>query len=142
MERIDMSQEERDRLEWLKRAKDGVISQREAARRMGVTDRWVRKQLKRMKRHGDRAGRAHIRAIVQTLSENYVESLGAGSQPKMRPSTERVRKLTPPGFGAPFRGSRPRGCRRQRAAPFTSIGHFEGSAFAVVNQRVERTRSG
>lgn len=31
-----MSQEERDRLEWLKRAKDGVISQREAARRMGV----------------------------------------------------------------------------------------------------------
>ena len=43
-----MSQEERDRLEWLKRAKDGVISQREAARRMGVTDRWVRKLLKRI----------------------------------------------------------------------------------------------
>src|SRR5580700_9211 len=54
MERIEMSQEERDRLEWLKRAKDGVISQREAARRMGVTDRWVRKLLKRMKRQGDR----------------------------------------------------------------------------------------
>ena len=28
MERIEMSQEERDKLEWLKRAKDGVISQR------------------------------------------------------------------------------------------------------------------
>jgi hypothetical protein len=27
MERIEMSQEERDKLEWLKRAKDGVISQ-------------------------------------------------------------------------------------------------------------------
>ena len=51
-----MSQEERDRLEWLKRAKDGVISQREAARRMGVTDRWVRKLLKRLKRHGDSCG--------------------------------------------------------------------------------------
>jgi hypothetical protein len=52
MERIEMSQEERERLEWLKRAKDGVVRQREAARRMGVTDRWVRKLLKRMKRHG------------------------------------------------------------------------------------------
>jgi len=47
-----MSQEERDKLEWLKRAKDGVISQREAARMMGVSDRWVRKLLKRMKKCG------------------------------------------------------------------------------------------
>jgi biotin operon repressor len=54
MERIEMSQEERDRLEWLKRAKDGVISQHKAARRIGVTDRWVRKLLQRMKRQGDR----------------------------------------------------------------------------------------
>lgn len=53
MERIAMSQEERDKLEWLKRAKDKVISQREAAQRMGVSDRWVRKLLKRMKRQGD-----------------------------------------------------------------------------------------
>ena len=30
MERIAMSQEERDKLEWLKRAQDGKISQREA----------------------------------------------------------------------------------------------------------------
>ncbi len=35
MERIEMSQEERDKLEWLKRAKDGVITQREAAVRWG-----------------------------------------------------------------------------------------------------------
>jgi hypothetical protein len=39
MERIENSQEERDKLEWLKRAKDGLISQCEAARKMGVTDR-------------------------------------------------------------------------------------------------------
>jgi len=32
-----MSQKERDWLEWLKRAEDGVISQREAAERMGVS---------------------------------------------------------------------------------------------------------
>jgi hypothetical protein len=37
MERIAMSQEERDKLEWLKRAKDKVISQREAAERIGVS---------------------------------------------------------------------------------------------------------
>src|SRR6266852_279078 len=43
MERIAMSQEERDDLDWLKRAKDGSISQREAAKKMGVSDRWVRK---------------------------------------------------------------------------------------------------
>ena len=48
MERIGMSQEERDKLEWLKRAKDRAISQREAANRIGVSDRWVRKLLKRM----------------------------------------------------------------------------------------------
>ena len=47
-----MSQEERDKLEWLKRAKDGSISQREAARKMGVSDRWVRTLLKRMKKRG------------------------------------------------------------------------------------------
>jgi hypothetical protein len=53
MERIAMSQEERDYLDWLKRAKDGSITQREAALRMGVSDRWVRTLLERMDRQGD-----------------------------------------------------------------------------------------
>jgi transposase len=53
MERIAMSQEERDDLDWLKRAKDGSISQREAAKKMGVSDRWVRTLLKRMNQQGD-----------------------------------------------------------------------------------------
>ena len=48
MERIAMSQEERDDLDWLKRAKDGSISQREAAKKMGVSDRWVRTLVKRI----------------------------------------------------------------------------------------------
>jgi transposase len=48
-----MSQEERDYLEWLKRAKDGSISQRAAAERMGVSSRWVRELLTRMDQHGD-----------------------------------------------------------------------------------------
>jgi len=53
MERIAMSQEERDELDWLKRAKDGNITQREAAERIGVSDRWVRKLLQRMAKQGD-----------------------------------------------------------------------------------------
>src|ERR1700746_3124611 len=53
MDRIAMSQEERDWLEWLKRAEDGVITQREAAEKMGVSDRWVRTLLKRMRKRGD-----------------------------------------------------------------------------------------
>jgi len=70
MERIETCQQERDRLEWPKRAKDGVINQREAAWRTGVTDCWVRKLLKRMKRQGDRVvvhgfrGRASNRKIT------------------------------------------------------------------------------
>jgi transposase len=53
MERIAMSQEERDELDWLKRVKAGSITQREAAQKMGVSDRWVRKLLKRMSKQGD-----------------------------------------------------------------------------------------
>src|SRR5215475_7435765 len=48
-----MSQEERGELYWLKKAMDGTITQRDAAGRMGVSDRWVRKLLKRMARQGD-----------------------------------------------------------------------------------------
>ena len=53
MERIAMSQEERDWLDWLKRAKDGSITQREAARKMGVSERWARTLLQRMEERGD-----------------------------------------------------------------------------------------
>src|ERR1700686_5209793 len=81
MERIEMSQEERDKLEWLKRAKDGVITQREAADKMGVSDRWVRKLLKRMKKRGDAAvvhglrGRASNRKIAAQTQKRAVEVL-------------------------------------------------------------------
>ena len=48
-----MSQEERDWLEWLKRAKGGVVTQRQAAAKMGVSERWVRTLLRRMEADGD-----------------------------------------------------------------------------------------
>jgi DNA-binding transcriptional regulator PaaX len=53
MERIAMSQEERDWLEWLKRARDGMVTHRSAAEGMGVSERWVRKLLARMEKQGD-----------------------------------------------------------------------------------------
>jgi DNA-binding transcriptional regulator PaaX len=52
MERIAMSQQERDELDWLKRVRDGSITQREAEK-MGMSDRWVRVRLKRMSKQGD-----------------------------------------------------------------------------------------
>src|SRR6202163_1470054 len=81
MERIAMSQEERDELNWLKRAKEGSISQREAAQRMGVSERWVRKLLKRMKREGDHVvvhglrGRASNRKLAPRLQTQAIEIL-------------------------------------------------------------------
>ena len=53
MERIAMSQEERDWLDWLKRARDGQVTQKWAAEKMGVSDRWVRCLLVAMKERGD-----------------------------------------------------------------------------------------
>lgn len=53
MERIAMSQKERDWLDWLKRARDGQVTQRYAAEKMGVTDRWVRSLLWEMEQRGD-----------------------------------------------------------------------------------------
>jgi transposase len=53
MERIAMNQEERDWLDWLKRVRDGVVTQKYAAEKMGVSDRWVRKLLTRMEEEGD-----------------------------------------------------------------------------------------
>src|SRR5580692_5111855 len=81
MERIAMSQEERDKLEWLKRASDRVISQREAAGKIGVSDRWVRKLLKRMKKQGDAVvvhglrGRASNRKIGGSVQSQALEML-------------------------------------------------------------------
>ena len=76
-----MSQEERDWLEWLKRVQGGVVTQRQAAAKMGVSDRWVRKLLLRMKTDGDAVvvhglrGRSSNRRIDQQTQTRVVELL-------------------------------------------------------------------
>jgi hypothetical protein len=81
MERIAMNQEERDGLEWLKGARDGQITQREAADKMEVTERWVRKLLHRMKHEGDAVvvhglrGRASNRKLAASVKKQALEAL-------------------------------------------------------------------
>ena len=54
-ERIELSQRERDRLRVLQQVEEGKMKQVEAARRLGLTDRHVRRLLGRMRAEGDRA---------------------------------------------------------------------------------------
>jgi hypothetical protein len=53
-ERIAMTQEERDRLHWLKQVRDKKIPQKQAAEKMQATARWVRALLQKLKQQGDR----------------------------------------------------------------------------------------
>jgi hypothetical protein len=81
MERIAMSQEERDWLEWLKKAQEGAITQGHAAGKMGVSDRWVRELLGRMEKEGDGVvvhglrGRASNRRIDTETQTRAIEVL-------------------------------------------------------------------
>jgi len=74
-----MSQQERDRLHWLKLVREKKITQRQAAERMGVSQRWVRKLLGKLKRKGDRAvvhglrGKPSNRKIAERVREQAVE---------------------------------------------------------------------
>lgn len=76
-----MSQVERDWLEWLKRARDGMITQRRAAEKMGITDRWVRTLLARMEKEGDRVvvhglrGQPSNRRIAEEIQAKAVKFL-------------------------------------------------------------------
>jgi predicted DNA-binding protein (UPF0251 family) len=81
MERIAMSQEERDCLDWLKRARDKKMTQREASEKMDVSERWVRKLLQRMKEKGDAVvvhglrGRTSNRKIRADLETKAMDAL-------------------------------------------------------------------
>lgn len=75
MERIAMSQSERDDLPWLKRVEAGSITQRAAAEKMGIMARWVHQLIKRMKKQGDPV-------VVHGLR-------GRSSNPKLSDKTQR-----------------------------------------------------
>src|ERR1700728_64237 len=51
-----MTQAERDRLVALKKARKKLITQKQAAEELGITERHVRRLLRALKRRGDKAG--------------------------------------------------------------------------------------
>ncbi len=76
-----MNQEERDWLDWLKRVRDGSVTQKLAAGKMGVTDRWVRSLLRQMEVRGDAVvvhglrGRESNRRLSPELRRRAMEIL-------------------------------------------------------------------
>jgi transposase len=78
-ELLRMSQKERDRLKVLHEAKKRQITQKQAAEQMGVSERWVRQLLARMRKEGDRAvmhrlrGRRSNRKIPDSQQQRAIE---------------------------------------------------------------------
>ena len=78
-----LTQGERDRLDWLKQAKRKQITQAQAAERIGVSERWVRKLLQRMKTERDRVvvhklrGRPSNRRVSAEVRQQIVDTLSA-----------------------------------------------------------------
>jgi hypothetical protein len=50
---VGLSGEERDRLVVLRQVKAGKLTQRKAAEQLGLSPRWVKKLMKRLKKEGD-----------------------------------------------------------------------------------------
>jgi biotin operon repressor len=76
-----MTQAERDRLVALKKAKKKLITQQQAAEEIGVTERQVRRLLRKLRSKGDRAvihelrGRASNRKLPRELEQQAMAIL-------------------------------------------------------------------
>jgi DNA-binding Lrp family transcriptional regulator len=82
-EMLAMSTKERDRLKVLHEVKRGHLTQRAAAGQLGITDRWVRKLLVRVKKEGDGGivhrlrGRESNRRLPESLRRKVVKLVKA-----------------------------------------------------------------
>ena len=76
-----MNQAERDRLDALKRAKKKLITQQQAAQEIGVTERQMRRLLRRLRQKGDRAvihelrGRTSNRKLPAEMEQRAITIL-------------------------------------------------------------------
>ncbi len=66
-EMLVLSTNERDQLKVLHEVKGGQLTQRGAAQQLGVSDRWVRKLLVRVKKEGDRGVVHRLRGRASNL---------------------------------------------------------------------------
>lgn len=87
-----MSQQERDWLDWLKRAQGGTVTQKFAAEKMGITERWVRALLAEMRVKGDAAvvhglrGRPSNRRIGEETRARAMEIVKSPDWHDFRPT--------------------------------------------------------
>src|ERR1043166_3522113 len=88
--KIIMAQADRDRLVTLKKAKERVITQREAAEELGVTVRHVKRLLYALKKDGDKSivhglrGRSSNRKIDEKIERQAVKILPAMDNDSLR----------------------------------------------------------
>ena len=74
-----LRQDERDRLKVLHEVKQGHLTQAAAAEQLGISERWVRELVRRIRKNGDRAvvhglrGRPSARRISRKVQERAVE---------------------------------------------------------------------
>ena len=79
-----MTQAERDRLVALKKAKKKLITQKEAAEELGITERHVRRLLRQLKRRGDKVVAHALRGLPSNRkisSDIEQEAVAILSQP-------------------------------------------------------------
>jgi hypothetical protein len=80
-ERVEMSTRERERMKVLHEVQQGHLKQVEAARRLRLTDRHIRRLLARLQREGDRGlmhrlrGRPSNRKIAESLEQRSLQRL-------------------------------------------------------------------
>jgi biotin operon repressor/transposase-like protein len=79
---VGLSGRERDRLVLLRQVKEGKLTQRKAAEQLGLSSRWVKKLMKRLRSEGDRGlahrlrGRASNRGHGAEVRKRSVELVG------------------------------------------------------------------
>jgi len=82
-----MTQAERDRLVALKKAKKKLITQKQAAEEMGITERHVRRLLRELKRRGDKVVSHALRGLPSNRklsADTEQEAVTILSQPLYR----------------------------------------------------------
>jgi hypothetical protein len=99
-ERIELSAKERERLKVLHQVEQGQLKQVEAARRLRLSDRHVRRLQRRLRAEGDRGivhglrGRCSNRKIPEPVAQRAVRELRqaryAGFGPTLAPSIWRA----------------------------------------------------
>jgi biotin operon repressor len=78
---VALSKQERDRLILLRQVKERRMTQKAAAGQLGLSARWVKKLVKRMREQGIKVWRIGCGAAVQSRARREAATAGAGAGP-------------------------------------------------------------